>query len=161
MSEAFLLTGVPMISMYATQERPPHHLQEDIGPEREPAIALEVGPARVVEERTAGSLAVRLLAPDEDRQQPTTLALEGELDLVTAPVALEVLNPVLERGKGPLVINLSGVSFMDSTGIHVLVDAHRCLEAQKRRLTITFREHGSVHRLLSLVGLLDTVAVPS
>jgi anti-anti-sigma factor len=147
--------------MYTTQERPPHYFREAIGPEREPAVALEAGPPRVVEERTAGSLMVRLLAADEDRQQPTTLALQGELDLVTAPVLLEVLNPVLERGTGPLVINLSGVSFMDSTGVHVLVDALRCLEAENRRLTISFREHGSVHRLLSLVGLLDAVAVPS
>ena len=48
---------------------------------------------------------------------------------------------------------------MDSTGVHVLVDTLRRLEPQNRRLAIVCREGGQVHRLLALVGLLDTLSV--
>jgi anti-sigma B factor antagonist len=87
------------------------------------------------------------------------LTARGEIDLATAPALLETLLPVLERETGPVVLDLSEVPFMDSTGVHVLVDAIRRLTPQNRRLAIACREGGQVHRLLALTGLLDTLAV--
>jgi anti-anti-sigma factor len=65
---------------------------------------------------------------------------------------------VLERDSGPVVIDLSEVPFTDSTGIHVLVDTFQQLTPQNRRLAIACREGGQVHRVLALVGLLDTLS---
>jgi anti-anti-sigma factor len=89
------------------------------------------------------------------------LSLHGEIDIGTGPGLQEVLLPVLERQTGPVVVDLSEVSFMDSTGVHVLVDTRRRLEAQNRPLAIACREGGQVHRLLALVGLLDLLTVHS
>ena len=83
------------------------------------------------------------------------LSPHGEIDLETAPLLREVLLPVLEREIGPVVLDLSEVAFMDSTGVHLLVEALRRLELQNRRLAIVCREGGQVHRLLAVVGLLD------
>lgn len=48
-------------------------------------------------------------------------SLEGELDMATA----EELSKVLEedRADGPLVLDFSGVSFMDSSGLRALLEA--------------------------------------
>ena len=87
------------------------------------------------------------------------LSVHGEIDLETAPVLRDVLLPILEHQTGPVVVDLSEVAFLDSTGLHVLVDTLRRLEPENRRLAIACREGGHVHRLLALVGLLDALTV--
>lgn len=108
---------------------------------------------------TADTLSVRLLAAHERDQNAAVLSVHGEIDLRTAPVLREVLLPILECQTGPVVVDLSEVSFIDSTGVHVLVDALQRLRLENRRLAIACREGGHVHRLLALIGLLDALAV--
>jgi len=109
----------------------------------------------------SGPVSVRLLAAYEQHEHVAVLSVHGEIDLATAPMLRETLLPVLERQTGPVVIDLSEVSFMDSTGVHVLVDTLRWLEPQKRPLALVCHEEGQVHRLLAMVGLLAAVTVYS
>ncbi|MDX6280883.1 MAG: anti-sigma factor antagonist, partial [Kribbellaceae bacterium] len=51
------------------------------------------------------------------------LGLSGDLDMESAPALTVELKAVL--GSRPVLIDLSGVEFMDSTGVGVLVGAHR------------------------------------
>ena len=108
---------------------------------------------------TTGASSVRLLAAHEHHQDVAVLSVHGEVDLGTAPAVRKALLPVLEHETGPVVVDLSEVTFMDSTGVHVLVDTLRQLQPQNRGLAIVCREGGQVHRLLGLVGLLDTLTV--
>ena len=48
------------------------------------------------------------------------LRLVGELDLATAPILEEALRSV-EQVIGSVTLDLSGLTFMDSSGIHVIV----------------------------------------
>ena len=96
---------------------------------------------------------------DADTRDVAVVRVHGEVDLAAAPMLREVLLPVLEHQTGPVVVDLSEVPFMDSTGVHVLVATLRRLEPQNRRLAIACREGGQVHRLLALVGLLDALTV--
>lgn len=95
----------------------------------------------------------------QNSQGAQLVSIRGDVDLATAPGLRELLIPILEQADGPVVVDLSEVPFMDSTGVHVLVDAHQRLEAQNRQLAIACCEHGQVHRLLALVGLLDLLNV--
>ncbi|MCU0301054.1 MAG: STAS domain-containing protein [Candidatus Nanopelagicales bacterium] len=49
------------------------------------------------------------------------LAASGEVDVYTAPDLDRALGETLAEGRAHLVIDLSGVSFLDSTGLGVLV----------------------------------------
>ncbi len=89
------------------------------------------------------------------------LSVQGEIDLETAPKLRGRLLPVLEQRTGPVVVDLSEVPFMDSSGVHVLLDTLRRLESQNRALMLVCHEEGLVHRILALVGLLDAVAAPA
>jgi anti-sigma B factor antagonist len=102
---------------------------------------------------------VSWVAGSEGSLPAAVVSVRGEIDLNTAPGLHQVLLQVLEHGDGPVVVDLSEVEFMDSTGVHLLVDAHKRLEPHNRRLAIACREHGGVHRLLALVGLLDSFSV--
>lgn len=66
-----------------------------------------------------GELTIDVLA-DRDA---TILLLRGELDLGSAPVLEQALREA-EDGRGRLVVDLSELSFIDSTGIHLLLKAH-------------------------------------
>jgi anti-sigma B factor antagonist len=105
------------------------------------------------------AVSVGLLTAHGPHHDVAVLSVHGEIDLDSAPVLRKFLLPVLEHQTGPVVVDLSEVAFMDSTGLHVLVDTLRRLEPQNRRLAIVCREGGQVHRLLAVVGLLDALTV--
>ena len=109
--------------------------------------------------RTAERVSVRVLAAHDHDQYAAVLSVHGEIDLGTAPVLREALSWVLEHRTGPVVVDLSGVRFMDSTGVHVLVDTLELLRLENRRLAVVCCEGGQVHRVLGLLGLLDALAV--
>lgn len=52
---------------------------------------------------------------------PEGLQVEGEIDMASAPQLAEALSR-LDRSDGRVVIDLAGVTFMDSTGLHAVLD---------------------------------------
>ena len=88
----------------------------------------------------------------------TTVTVTGELDLVSAPV----LERELERAYGldadVILLDLRGLGFMDSTGLHLLVKAQQRAEEAGRRLALT-RGGEQVQRLLDLTGVADLVRI--
>jgi len=129
----------------------------DAGSKRS-GVSLVAEPTDVLQ-WTADSVSVGLLTALGPHQDIAVLSVRGEIDLESVPVLRECLLPVLEHQTGPVVVDLSEVAFMDSTGLHVLVDTLRRLELQNRRLAIACREGGQVHRLLASVGLLEALTV--
>src|SRR5688572_29906439 len=57
-----------------------------------------------------------------------TLRLRGEIDLSTAPAVREAALSALQQSSTLLDIDLSGVTFMDSTGLEVLLATRRRAE---------------------------------
>jgi anti-sigma B factor antagonist len=56
-----------------------------------------------------------------DRDGVTVLSAHGEIDVATAPQLRQEIVEIASAGSGPLVIDLEGVDFLDSTGLGVLV----------------------------------------
>ena len=54
----------------------------------------------------------------------STVFLNGEIDMDVADKAKTVINPLIEAGK-EVHINLKDVSYMDSSGISVLIEGHQ------------------------------------
>lgn len=108
---------------------------------------------------TAERLSARLLPAPDGEHDMALLSLDGELDLATAPMLDEVLQPVFQHHTGPVVVDMSEVAFMDSTGVRMLLETHERLKTDNRRLAIVCLEDGQVHKLLRLVGLLDALDV--
>ena len=106
-----------------------------------------------------GAFSVHMLRVHEHDEDVAVLTVHGDVDLMTAPLLREAMRPVLARQRGAVVVDLSEVPFMDSSGVHVLVEALQRLGSQNRRLAIACRESGQIHGLLAVVGLLDTVTV--
>ncbi|WP_411075816.1 STAS domain-containing protein [Streptomyces sp. cmx-4-7] len=83
------------------------------------------------------------------------VTLHGEIDH-TGKDALHDALIQHEAGAPPRVVaDMSGVSFMDSSGINVLIFAHQHLNDLQGWLRITAPQE-AVHRVLTLIGV-DTV----
>ncbi|MCL8207577.1 MAG: STAS domain-containing protein [Actinomycetia bacterium] len=63
--------------------------------------------------------------------------LEGEFDLAVADALREALDAlVAKHPEQDLVLDLAGVSFIDSSGLGVILGRHRRLQARGRRLLL-------------------------
>ncbi|PWU45864.1 anti-sigma factor antagonist [Micromonospora sp. S4605] len=82
------------------------------------------------------------------------LWLAGELDLSTAGELVAVLDRLAEAGTHRLLVDLSGLTFCDSTGIAAFVRGDNRAAAAGGWLRLTGAT-GRVARLLQLTGLGD------
>lgn len=90
----------------------------------------------------------------EPMEDALVLRLEGELDLAGAPRLTAAVDswPESPAAGRPLVLDLSGVSFMDSTGVRTLVDAARTAREGDLAMAL-LRPSPAVTRVLDLVDL--------
>jgi anti-anti-sigma factor len=87
------------------------------------------------------------------------LVPRGELDLATAPELERVLGDELAHGRD-VRLDLRELAFMDSSGVRVLVTAHRAAERGQGTLRIVApREGGAVDRVLSIAGIADQLGM--
>lgn len=80
------------------------------------------------------------------------VAVSGELDLSTVPELSRSLAPVLDAHPHELILDLTGLRFIDSTGLSLIVRTSNALKAHEGTLALT---HPSppVRKVLEIVGL--------
>lgn len=111
------------------------------------------------------TFATRTTGPNE------IIELHGELDLASAP-ALRAQLMVTLRDRHPerLILDLAGLNFIDSTGLSVLVWAHRhlaerggllCITTPRAQVTMVLRVTGLHERLHLHQTVEEALAVPS
>jgi len=80
-----------------------------------------------------------------------TLIVVGEIDMLSAPALVSALQPFADSG-GTVVLDMRGVSFMDSAGIRAILAV---ADALKGRGTLVLRDPPPlVVRLLEITGLM-------
>ena len=62
-------------------------------------------------------------------QAPNVLPLEGEIDLHVSPRVAASLGAMIEQKHQRLVVDLSAVSYIDSSGLAVLIEGMQNVEA--------------------------------
>lgn len=87
-----------------------------------------------------------------------TLRLDGELDLASAPTLTACLHGQLAEGRKRLRLDLSGLTFVDATGLAALVDGHHRLLSERGALVITAMS-ARCRRLIEMVGLDHTLLI--
>jgi anti-sigma B factor antagonist len=86
------------------------------------------------------------------------LAISGEVDVAAVPALEEALDAAIEASTGAFVIDLSGVQFMDSSGLLAILNARGLLAAGDRELAVVCPE-GPVRQLLEVAGVAALLAV--
>ena len=87
------------------------------------------------------------------------LAVHGELDLATAPQLAERLEGLEAEADGPVLVDLSSCSFVDSSGIAVLINAAKACADRRRPFTLVAPPESQPARVLTLCGIPERYAV--
>lgn len=80
------------------------------------------------------------------------LRVTGEVDLTSAPRLDDEVTALIEGAVTDLTIELTGVSFMDSTGLRVLLKASKMIDSTGGKLHLA-QPSDPVKRLLEVSGL--------
>ncbi|CAN5260381.1 STAS domain-containing protein [soil metagenome] len=94
-----------------------------------------------------------------DRNGRDVVIVVGDLDLATAPSMVASAKAEAPTADGrPLLLELSGVSFLDSTGLGALIEVRNVAFAVGHGVEIA-AQSAAVERVLSLAGLSELFAV--
>ena len=85
-------------------------------------------------------------------QGQAVVAVSGELDMATAPELSRSLAGVLEQHPAQLTLELGALSFIDSTGLTLLVRTSKSLKEHEGSLQLA-HPTPPVRRVLEIVGL--------
>jgi len=87
----------------------------------------------------------------DEADDHAVVAVAGEMDLVTAGSFADAVSERL--AEGPVVLDLGGLSFMDSSGVRALDTLLRDAERQGRSLTMRPGLHDAVRQILEVTGM--------
>ncbi|GAC1395373.1 MAG: anti-sigma factor antagonist BldG [Vulcanimicrobiaceae bacterium] len=85
-------------------------------------------------------------------------ALGGSLDIASSPTLRAALMEAADRDNHEIVVDLTRLEFLDSTGLGALIGAHKRAAEHAGSVRLVAQE-GQILRLLRITGLLDVFAV--
>lgn len=94
---------------------------------------------------------MQLNIESEEKENLFILKAKGEVDVYTAPALKEAVLAALEKSSN-IAFDLSETSYMDSTGLSVLIGALKRAKGQDGRVVI-LDPHPNVRKLLEITGL--------
>jgi anti-sigma B factor antagonist len=88
----------------------------------------------------------------EQRPAGSVVVASGEIDLWSAP---EVKSALADQGsrERAVVLDLRGVTFMDSSGLGLIVEANQRARKHGHRFAVAIGDATDVHRILEMSGL--------
>ena len=79
--------------------------------------------------------------------------LLGDVDLASArALSSEILSGVTPDARG-LVLDLTDVRYLDSTGVSMLLEVHRTLDRRRQKLVVVLHPESHLWRLFEITGL--------
>ncbi len=82
------------------------------------------------------------------------VSIDGEIEFATAPKLRATLLELVHDGPTRIVLDLAGVSFLDSAGISLLIQAKKRLATGGAELVLR-RPRSNVRRVLQVTGVDD------
>lgn len=95
-----------------------------------------------------------------DRGVWTVVEVAGDLDVYTAPRLREFITRRIEEGRHLLILDLSGVGFLDSTGLAVIVAGLKRAKESEGDLVIV-GPNEQIRRILNVTDLAKILPVHS
>ena len=81
------------------------------------------------------------------------VAVRGEIDVATSPQLRNDLNTLVARGARHITLDFSGVSFVDSSGLGVLVGTYKRLREDQDGSVRIVGAQPSVRKVFEITGL--------
>jgi anti-sigma B factor antagonist len=82
----------------------------------------------------------------------------GEVDMLTAPALSKAIDEVPE-GTAWVVVDLSEITFLDSSGLNALVQGRRALDARQVTMRVVVPPGGAIRRVFEITRLTEVLTV--
>ncbi|HVE73688.1 MAG TPA: STAS domain-containing protein [Mycobacteriales bacterium] len=89
-----------------------------------------------------------------------TAQVFGDVDLTATPVISAEVLEAMQDASG-LVLDLTGVRYLDSAGVHMIFELARQLTLGRQGMALLLQPSSTLHRLVQITGLAEVVAVCS
>jgi anti-sigma B factor antagonist len=106
----------------------------------------------------AGGKSMNLNIQHEKKDDKDYLAIAGEIDAYTAPKLREMMLPLTENEGALIVVNLSDVQYMDSTGLGIFIAALKSSQQYESGLKLQGMTP-RVKRLFDITGLKEVMNI--
>lgn len=102
---------------------------------------------------------LRMIAPQLELREDSgngrhTLVLDGELDMASAPTLVDAIHRLCTPDSAEVALDLSGLTFMDSTGLRSVLLAKELCDRNGCGFSLT-QGPPQIERLFEVTGLLD------
>lgn len=91
---------------------------------------------------------------DERAEDYSMISVRGEVDLHTAPKVQAAIERAAEGGSSAVVVDMSGIAFMDSTALSTFMRSKDALEERGVSLRLTTPSR-AVDRIFDVTGFRD------
>ena len=95
---------------------------------------------------------VKFEITDRETAEGPVLAIAGELDLSTVPRLAQRVEALREEQHAALTLDLSDLTFMDSSGLRLLIELNGQSQNQAWRLTLIRSRHEAANTVLRITG---------
>ena len=95
----------------------------------------------------------------EPMPRPVVIAPEGELDIANVEHLRRSLAEAAQNGTDGLVVDLSGVEFIDSSGLGAIIETYERFRREHRSLAVVAPRGSAAALILTLTGLRRKVPV--
>jgi anti-sigma B factor antagonist len=73
---------------------------------------------------------------EERKPRIYVVVLDGDVDMSTSPEVRRAMVPIFQQGVAHVIVDLSGVSYMDSSGIATLIEGFQRSQQKGIRFTL-------------------------
>ncbi len=95
---------------------------------------------------------------EQRREGLSIISPRGEIDVATAPALRDHLETGIGRDSGPVVVDLTSVTFIDSTGLGVLIGAQKHCDDAGREFRVVVADP-RIRKVFEITGLTDHFAM--
>ena len=95
-----------------------------------------------------------------EREDKTVLAvLTGEVDMSNATSVRQRIAEAVTPNDDAVIVDVSDLSFMDSAGLHAVIELGTILEERRQRLLLSVPHGSQIERSIEIIGLPRAVSV--
>jgi anti-anti-sigma factor len=95
-----------------------------------------------------------------EREDKTVLAvLTGEVDMSNATSVRQRIAEAVTPEDDAVIVDVSDLSFMDSAGLHAVIELGTILEERRQRLLLSVPHGSQIERSIEIIGLPRAVSV--